>query len=109
MEEDGEIYLAKTEADISYKSTVEYYEKYGEYYLTLTDPEEIRECLPYLIARSYYSEFGPFPMIEGDCQVNITFAYGEGEKQYEDMKWFYFLDGQIPEFLKNKMKANLDE
>ena len=48
-------------------------------------------------------------MIEGDCQVNITFAYGEGEKQYEDMKWFYFLDGQIPEFLKNKMKANLDE
>ena len=111
-DEYGDSYIVMID-EYGYKSTVEYKpiatEKYGDYYLTLTNPEEIKELLPYLIARSYSREFGPFPQVEENCQVSITFTYGEGEKYYEDMRWFYFLKGQIPEFLKEKMKANLHE
>ncbi|MBE5950394.1 MAG: hypothetical protein E7260_02230 [Lachnospiraceae bacterium] len=101
------------EGGISYKSTyeatAEYYEKYGEYTLRLTNPEEIAAILPHLMARSYSREFGPFPLHEENCQVSITFAYGEGEEQHEDVRWFYFLEDEIPEFVIRKMKENLHE
>ena len=109
---DSYSYIIVTE-EMGYKSTVEYkpitIDKYGEYSIELTDPKEIKELLPHLIARSYSREFGPFPFVEENIQVSITFTYGEGEKYYEDMRWFYFPKGQIPEFLKEKMKANLHE
>lgn len=90
-------------------STKEYYDKDKEFHLRITDPEEIKACLPYLISRQYYREFGLFPLVEENCNVSITFRYGKEAELYTDEKWFYFLEGQIPEFLKERMKENLDE
>ena len=84
-------------------TTEEYYYDGYQIQLTITDAQEIKACLPYLISRQYYSEFGPFPTVEGGCNVNVVFTYGEGDEKYEETKWFYFLEGQIPEFLKEKL------
>lgn len=81
-------------------ATKEYYYDGYEMHLTITDPAQIKECLQGLISRQYYREFGPFPMVEDGCKVSISFTYGEGTEAYEATKWFYFLEGQMPEFLQ---------
>ena len=81
-------------------ATKEYYYDGYELHLMVTDPAQIKECLSGLISRQYYHEFGPFPLVEDRCSVSISFTYGEGTETYEDTRWFYFLEGKMPEFLK---------
>lgn len=107
-----------------------YYEKYGYYPATqvapemyqdivveFTNPEEIAEIKKHLVYRSYTSEFGPFPTYESFLNAEVYFEMGNrtynellaGENLIGWSDRFRFVEGEIPQFVIDRLFEELSE